>query len=62
MSASFHNLQQEITKIGNVINSQKFLPKTNSREFPLGIFDVADSRTGIPGGLVLQLLLKVFLG
>ena len=41
MSVSFHHSQQKITKIGNVINSQKFPP---------GIFDVADSREfpGIP--------------
>jgi len=51
MSASFHNYsQQEMTKMGNFIKFQKFSP--NSREFPPGIFDVADSREfpGIPTG------------
>jgi len=39
VSASFHNSQQEITIIGN--SGREF---NNSREFPPGISDVADSR------------------
>jgi len=41
MLVSFHNLQQEITNIGNFRNSHRKL--SNSREFPAGIFDVAHS-------------------
>jgi len=45
MSASFHNSHQEISKLGNFMNCQNFSPKfRNSREFPPGIFEVADSR------------------
>jgi len=45
MSASFHNSQQEITKLGNFMNCQIFCQKCrNSREFPPGIFEAADSR------------------
>jgi len=46
MSASFHNLQQEITKIGNLKKNPWIFGQelSNSQEFPPGIFDVVDSR------------------
>jgi len=58
MSASFHNSQQEITKIGNFRNSRRKL--SNSREIPPGIFDVADSREFLARGLNLQPAVHAF--
>jgi len=57
--ASFHNLQQEITKLGNFMNSQKFSPKIHKFPgIPAGNFwsggfpgVPGNSRTGIPRGL-----------
>jgi len=59
MSASFHNSQQEITKLGNFMNCQNFSPKIQKfpgipgGNFCSGGFPriPGNSRTGIPGGL-----------
>jgi len=51
MSVSFHNSQQEITKLGNFMNCQYFSPKIQKFPgIPAGNFEVADSREfpGIP--------------
>ena len=62
MSASFHNSQQEITKLGNFMNCQNFSPKIKKIPgIPAGNFwsggfpgIPGNSRTGIPSGLGLK--------
>ena len=56
MSASFHNSQQEITKLGHFMNCHNFFAKNseipgNSRREFLKCRIPGNSRTGIPGGL-----------
>jgi len=60
MSASFHNSQQEITKIGNlfyklteILAENSVIPRNSRREF-LTWRIPGNSRTGIPGGLDLK--------
>jgi len=57
MSASFHNSQQEITKIPKlpkILAKNSVIPGNSRREF-LKWQTPRNSRTGIPGGLALNL-------